>query len=110
MASLTGLSEVCKATDTAAMSWAWAQLCRYTFNRVEADDIHDEELVSCFDELAGFKIKLDQNGGRLPSSESVDNWSRSFSTEGGSNDIHSAAKDIIHQWLGHTDLLYRGYD
>lgn len=109
MASLKGLMSLCSVSDSdAALSWAWTQLCRYTFNRVNRDDVQDDQLAECFEELVAFRLRLNQNGGRLPTSESVDKWSRSFSSS--ANDVNAVIRDIITRQLGHTDLLYRGMD
>lgn len=109
MASLDGLLGFSSAPDDmSAQSWAWYQLRRYTFDRVMQDDVPDEMLAECFEELVTFRQRLNQNGGRLPTSESVDKWSRSFSST--ANDVNAAIRDIITRQLGHTDLLYRGLD
>lgn len=109
MASLDGLLGFGSVpADEAAQSWAWHQLRRYTFDRVMQDDVQDDILAECFEELVAFRLRLNQNGGRLPTSESVDKWSRSFSSN--ANDVNAAIRDIITRQLGHTDLLYRGLD
>lgn len=110
MARFETLSTFCSvpAADVAAQIWAWNQLRRYTFDRVVQDDVQDYMLAECFDDLVAFRLRLNQNGGRLPTSESVDKWSRSFSSS--ANDVNVIIRDIITRQLGHTDLLYRGID
>lgn len=107
MATLGDLVSLSLASKSySAQVWAWTQLCRHTFNRVTCDDVEASQLIDCFNELADFRARLDENGGRLPNSESVGNWSRSFSESSG--DVNTSARCIITRWLGNTDLLYRG--
>lgn len=79
-----------------------------TFNRVNEDNLTDSiKMAVC--EIADALDKLDLNGGKVVSSESVAASSVSMSYDVSQSNPESAkVKSILSRYIGHTGLMYRG--
>lgn len=91
---------------------ATAEIKRYTFDRVDEDNI-PEEVSMCCCEIAELVFRREQtsNDSRSDgvSSESVQGWSRSYeSAESRRQSFDTSVKNCVCRWLGGTGLLYRG--
>lgn len=96
--SLTG------AALNAAASAAWGYLLGQTLGRITAVETADDRLKQCFTVLADM---LAQDESTLKS-ETVGDFRREY-RENGQSQLQRAAA-IISQYLGDTDLLYRGLE
>ena len=92
---------------TAAAPKAWSILLQHTFNRVALDvSDHEDAILGCFQELVD---TIHQRSCGIVVSESVDDWSQSYSDPNSGKTDSQVYSSIICRWLIHTDLLYRGY-
>ena len=96
--SLTG------AALNAAASAAWGYLLGQTLGRITAVETADDRLKQCFTVLTDM---LAQEENALKS-ETVGDFRREYRDNGQSQLQRAAA--IISQYLGDTDLLYRGLE
>ena len=87
---------------------AWSQLFQQTFGRLASCDAaeHTEAITNCFTELVDMAHKRSVKG--VLSSETVDDWSQSYSDPDAGKSDFQVYSGIITRWLVHTDLLYRG--
>lgn len=92
---------------TAVAPKAWSILLQHTFNRVALDvSDHEDAIFGCFQELVD---TIHQRSCGIIVSESVDDWSQSYSDPNSGKTDSQVYSSIICRWLIHTDLLYRGY-
>ena len=96
--SLTG------AALNAASAAAWGYLLGQTLGRITAVETADDRLKQCFSVLTDM---LAQDESALKS-ETVGDFRREY-RENGQSQLQRAAA-IISQYLGDTDLLYRGLE
>ena len=88
---------------------ATQEIRKYTFNRVDVEDIPDDVKMCCC-ELAEYLYKQKNSGhDENISSEKVGEFSVSYVSGQTAEDIkRSTIKGIIYNWLAMTGLLYRG--
>ena len=92
------------AALNAAASAAWGYLLGQTLGRITAVETADDRLKQCFSVLTDM---LAQDESALKS-ETVGDFRREY-RESGQSQLQRAAA-IISQYLGDTDLLYRGLE
>ena len=89
---------------TAAASAAWGYLLGQTLGRITAVETADDRLKQCFSAL----IDLIAQDETALKSETVGDFRREYRDNAQSQLQRAAA--IISQYLGDTDLLYRGLE
>lgn len=92
------------AALNAASAAAWGYLLGQTLGRITAVETADDRLKQCFSVLTDM---LAQDESALKS-ETVGDFRREY-RENGQSQLQRAAA-IISQYLGDTDLLYRGLE
>ena len=92
------------AALNAAASAAWGYLLGQTLGRITAVETADDRLKQCFSVLTDMLAQVDS----AMKSETVGDFRREY-RESGQSQLQRAAA-IISQYLGDTDLLYRGLE